>query len=939
MMNHFEQSILEAWNKGHTIILPSSNSVTFWQRRLLTLTQRGAIRRSRVISWASFKRKYLLPDEEYMEITPALRLLFISSLIQKTSSEQLFPGGSSSSGGATELDYLTRLLPHLPRLIEKFSSIGGSPFLEPWRYISQEYRQFLRTTKCVEPSWAPFFSQNLCINQCNEGFSLFIPEVLRDFESLYPIIQRSQVEFSLYYGEQLIGGSNRVVYQSNHGRAELTWVVGKVGALLREGTSVDDIVITLPQYNDWKDELAEACELIGVPLSFQQPQQLVSTSFCRVLSMVQGCVDQDFHIQELEKLFFFHAIPWADLSLYRYLVRELRGAWVISASFDGDNSYAWEQPLKRRLTSGDFFETKEELNAGVEKLKRFFTMTKELVRSRTVADLAAHLDQWVSFIGDPQNRKGSEASIKSEHIDEFFGQYRQSVLMVVRSLQDGVTCSALDERQGFAISPYRMLLKLLQEESTPAPFSPGVKVYAYGESVGITPEYHFIPGASQGVLGTVVQDSLLATLGGVEDEDVPYADKVAQLYMSGGSNLYFSSSHRTFSGDEILYLPLAKYQEPLPSQEYQNQLILEESHWADTTRGLPQIMSPLLHKGLTYSKATGFLSSGLNITKEIIPQGDLLDAISQRIPHQEGTYKLSASTIDAYNRCGFFYLFQRILRLQEPDQPLELRMANTEGKILHRAVELIFTYARDQELTYKELAESEDIESRIGSALAQSVDEVQQGDIPNYLRREIGLRGVSTVRTAIDYFGSEFGDYTPQAIEQNLSTILDTGEGNVSLMGFVDNISLCQNSAIIVDYKRSGSSLSSIISIHKDGPEGSVQIPLYLVLFEDSNDTTHFDDIASCGYYIFVDGAYKKVVGENLRLRGELPVDSDYGENPSQQIERLRIRLVGLVRHMVRALQGGDFRVNSSNPEEMIPEKNCQRCQLRSLCRTRYVVE
>lgn len=939
MINQFEQSIVEAWNKGHTIILPSSHGVTFWQRRLLQLTQGGAIRRSRVISWASFKRKYLMPNGEFQEITPALRLLFVSSLIQKVPLGKLFPNGSSSRGGSTELDYLTRLLPHLPRLIEKLSVQGDSPFLKPWEFISSQYQEFLEDVSCVEPSWTPFYSDQLSIYQCDERFTLFMPEVLRDFDSLYPIIEKSQITFDLWSGDQISEDVHLTVYQSTHGRVELNWVVGKIGELLNNGTPIEDIVVTLPQYNDWKDELSEACDILGVPLSFQQPQQLSSLSFCRVLSILQGCVDKDFHIQELEKLFFFHAIPWKDVELYRYLVRELRGAGVISASFDGDNSYAWEQPLKVRLRDGDFFESSNDMEVGVEKLKRFFSSAKELVRSKTVSQLVENLDRWVLATFTTKGIEDSDNSEDKDHGRTFLAPYRQSVLEVVQSLEDAVACPSTYIEKGLAISPYRMLLKLLQDEVVPLPFASGVKVFPYGESLGITPRYHFIPGASQGVLGTVVQDSLLATFGGVEDSEVSYAERVATLYMSGGDNLYFSSSHRTFSGDEILYLPLAKYQEPIPALQYDDQLRLEQTHWSHNAKNIPLVSSPLLSKGLAYAQDVGLRSSGLNITKDIIPQGDLFQAISKRIPHHEGSYKLSASTIDAYNRCGFFYLFQRVLRLQEPDQPLDLRMANVEGKILHRAVELIFSYGREQNLTYKELAEDPHIESRIAAGITQSVDEIRQGNIPNYLRREIGIRGVDTVRQAIDFFGTEFGEYTPHFIEESLSSVLDTGEGSVVLMGFVDNVSLRDNDAVIVDYKRSASSVSSTISIHRDGPEGSVQIPMYLLLFEDSNTYSDIGDIAGCGYYIFVDTAYKKVVGEKLRLRGDLPVDSDYGDSTSLQVGRLKGRLVGLIRHMIGALQSGDFRVNSAHPEEMIPEKNCERCQLRSLCRTRYVVE
>ncbi len=1068
MNTPLESSALQAFKQGRTLVFPTTQAAEFWQRRLLRVSGVGAIRRSQVLAWDSFVRTYLCVDEHKTDsldnlsapppahITPALRLLFLHTHLHNIPVSGLFPhasplltqaqrGTAEQSGNLAQSEKQTQsknraqsvelspatfmpILPRLPRFIRAMAEQGATPLLATWQLLERSYQEFLQTHNLIEPSWAVYESSYQVALQTSKGaFSFFFPEAMRDFESLHPIMAHMGAHIQVFYTPDKSGeAANAIdatnasntsnatssaenhctVYQSNHGREELWWVMSSIQQLLAQGVSQNDIAITLPQYEVWKEEVQDIADLLNIPITLTERSRLASSALGNLFVLLQRAVDKDFHIEELEKLFFCRAIPWKLAKELRLCIRELKESGVLSLSFDGGSSHAWENPFKIRYRSSHKDISEDEVQRVVQLLRSFFLQARDVVRSVTVKDLIQNIDDfygnWLEF-DKPTAGSAFDGASESLRSEQAVADLRRSKYMITTALQSLEAAYELkDTQQDLHITPYQFMVQLLSLASNSQPKVQGIRVAPYGDSVGVVPAHHFIPGASQSALGGIVQDKTDTLLGLSKEDTNSYANSMMHMYMQAGQRVYFSSSHKGFQDDEILYLPLAQFQQPLPEPVKPDILVQEQQLWwnfadqADTitpeatpknvatpeapegATGFsapegtakqlpPQIESSLLLQGLEYAWRTAFSKKQLNLTTMPIPEGELHNRVHARIPQvhtkpsvlNDGSaqgstadwkaahYRLSASAIDAFNACGFRYLFERLLGLDEVSQSVDIRSAMVEGNLLHRALELVLQrHFQEGGICYSEFAEVQATDSRITQALEQAVEENWGGHIPNYLKKELGLHGASLVQLALRTLAQRLPAYRPLFLEKELAiTMQGIGSGEetplraCSLYGIIDNLSISGDLLALIDYKRSGSSLSTITSIHKDGPEGSVQIPMYLSLL-DSHENLHAEDsLILAGYYTLVKGEFKTVIAEKLyKMRG-LEVDDDYFKNPNMQIVALKNRLRLVISRMITALDTGDFRVDSAYQGKEMPEHHCKSCLLRSVCRTRYVVE
>lgn len=1069
-----EASVVENFQRGRILIFPTSQAADFWQRRILSLIPGGALRQDRILSWSSFVRAYLSSpgDNEFEPVTPALRLLFLYTQLADFSLETLFVPTSLREKGFLEsrqsgsgIDILLSVLPRLPRFVRAIEannqglngqdSYAHAPTLVArWKELEVRYLSFLHSHRMVEPSWAPFIRGKAFTITEDEykdmGFTLYFSEIIQDFDAIHEVVQGLEVDFQAPETEQFfpeLGSSSEGelspgyrVYQSNHGRDELWWVISSVQQLLLQGVPTADITITLPQYDLWKEELQESAELLGVPITLTKRHLLGDSPLGRLCSLLSRAVEHDFYINDVENLFFHGAFPWKGIEELRPIIQDLRESGVVSLSFDGEDESAWIRPFKLRYKERYKQVTEEVLaekkssadllaETAVQQLQSFFTLAKEIIQAPTVELLMERLHtlyyKWLHV--EPYDRRVDEDTPLMEG-PSISRQNRLAVDQLCQAMKDGIALIEEEDKESLlpklAVTPFRILLKLTSITSCNPPKVRGVRVAPYGESAGIVSPYHFIPGASQGALGKVEQERIdqflrintkqkipqgTAQQPGshttqetgfqsnqplAQHAEQPYSEKLAQIYTISGGEVTFSSSHRGFAGAEILYLPFARFKEALPEPPAPDILMQEEALWRSLSDTTGVIESSLLKDGLSYGGQTAFGERVLNLTTMPLIDTALFKEINGRVPKvlgeaavvrehnlgnasgsidtsenpanapvaetigaatetpaNEPMYRFSASSMDLFNKCGFKYLFERLIKVPELNSSMVMRSARVEGDILHRALELLLKeHFSNGGTCYGELSSIDIQDPRISQALDQAVEENWGGHIPNYLRRELGYRGVTHIHNAILYLAEEFSEFRPHSLEGSFSRVV-TKEDPLykdkpyGFAGKIDNLSIAGDELALIDYKRSAASLSSVKDIHELGPEGSVQIPTYLALLEVVKGLHIKDSLVWAGYYSFTAKAsgqtpHRRVISPSLRKPTDFePPSEQYLKSVEEQMERMDQRLFQSSNRMIDALDNGDFRINAANPSGEIPEDHCTNCTLRTLCRTRYVVE
>ncbi len=978
MSTPLESSILRDFLAGRTLIFPTNQAAEFWQRKLLTLANVGALRRDRVISWNRFITEYLSESEEDTQpVTSAIRLIFLHSQLHEISLTDLFPRVLSEStsteypqeseqpllkdqisiystrreleqsSDATSIDTFVSILPKLPRYIRSLIQYGDTKTVGAWQRLEELYTLFLKRYNLVEPSWIPYQELSKAkASKIQGSFSLYFSESIDDFSSIHALLAKGSLDLRVINTESLISkeGRSYAVYQGAHGRSELWWMMSTIQSLLQKGVPPWEILITLPQYEAWKEEVEEVSDILGIPVTPMKGESLKTTSLGNLFTLLQRAEQRDFHIEDLENLFFCGSIRWKRITMLRSLIRDMRESGIVSLSFDGSSARAWEAPFRLRFKERNPHAESESVAEHVSLLHEFFTQVRELVRCSSLMVLSQRItdfcDTWL-LMGD--SAEDTDCFLTPLEDQSTFREEQQRISGGLQSLFDAIALTGESFRFSRGITPYRLFLKILAITQSKEPTQEGVALVPYGRSLGVAPLYHFIPGASQSALGRLVPDKTDTFLGlshAREGDEISYAESIARMYTLCGGRVYFSSSHKSFQGEEILYLPLAADKEPLPSPQTPDIGEQEISLWWDPSLTKSTIQSTLLYHGVLYAMETGFSEKKVDLTTMPIESELLKQKIDRCIPHADGSYRLSASSIDAFNTCGFKYLFNRLIGLPGVVDTLEMRSARVEGTLLHRALELLLTeHIENQGTCYGELASLTAESPLIQKALEQATEESWGGRIPNYLRRELGLRGAVHIQRAVQFLASKFPEYRPLYLEKSFTQQVVVSSLNCTFRGTIDNLSIAGDALVLIDYKRSASSLSSIQSIHELGFEGSIQIPFYLKLLEAVPNLHVTDSLTSGGYYIFVDGSFKQVVGEKLRSISKLELPKSYFTDITQQIERSNQRIELVVPRMIEALQKGDFRVNAANPLEEIPEKHCEACSLRTLCRTRYVVE
>lgn len=385
----------------------------------------------------------------------------------------LIPGEyAGNSAGFRKM--ILAVLPRIRELIEKFETAGPvlpEDLKADFRMIYSRYVDFLETRGLFEPGW-----MKPDISRLKDVYYVFFPEVVEDYTAFSVELEKSEKVIPVHAGKS----ETEPLYRFSSAAFELKWLLGRVSALLENGTVPEDIAITLADMKEWRKRLEEEASLRSIPVVIREGKPIIEYPGVSFFRDMGECSSNKYSIQSIKQLLLNSAIPWKDKDLARELVRfGVENSCIVNFRKDGRERDLWIERLKA---------------AGPKELSDYYVSLKRSIESVTGSvsfeDLQRKLQRFISLFLDTGEWEGLP------EIKEF--------QFALNSLNEAAAAHSKcgDLR---ITSPFSIWLTILEEKYMYRRRKTGVPVYPYRVSGGLDPQWHFIPGFSERV-SSVVKD-------------------------------------------------------------------------------------------------------------------------------------------------------------------------------------------------------------------------------------------------------------------------------------------------------------------------------------------------------------------------------------------------------------------------------------------------
>jgi len=279
----------------------------------------------------------------------------------------------------------------------------------------------------------------------------------------------------------------------------------------------------------------------------------------------------------------------------------------------------------------------------------------------------------------------------------------------------------------------------------------------------------------------------------------------------------------------------------------------------------------------------------------------------------------SPSSLDVYLACPLQFYYQKVLGLKEKGELGEELEAPEIGTYLHNVLKEVFQDKTNRPLkfTKTDYEKAARIAERI---FRETFGGHREGRL--YL---IHSQVQTRLQEILSFHAEKLAGTVIQACEQDLTGSLEVpGQGRVAIRGRLDRIDLRVKETVILDYK-SGSTAKKPTARFSPGERenwhktlGSVQLPLYLLLYKASNPDTKLEDLNS-----------------GLMLLKTRPIEEKFLFRDKDDREELFKGYCEAVTGLIREIldPGMPF---GDTPD---PAQTCPNCSYRVMCGRQWVVK
>ncbi len=873
-------------------VFPSEISAVFWRKKSLKLTGIKAVLSRRFLSWDTFKEQHFSLNQSGVPVNRIIRNLFIIDLLEENREHSsvfryIIPPEHASNSAAFKKMILS-ILPKLPSLIKKISGNDVSipeDLKKDYRELYQRYTGFLEQRGLFEPGW-----MRPDISKLKDTYYLFFPEVIEDFR-----------EFS---GDlKVIGGIKTVpldletsgtLQRFPTSTMEMKWVLNRIDRLLKKGASIDEIAITLPDMDTWRGKLEAAASLRSIPLAVREGKPILEFPGASFFRDLDSCISCRFCALSMKQLLLNGAVPWKEKDLPRRLVLfGVDNFCQVNFLKNGKVHDLWLERMK--------LSEETELTAYYTRLKNGIERVSGAVSFEA---LRVEIQRFTGEFIDTAEWEDTPL------LKEF-----QFALDALREAADAyATCGNMK-----VPSPFKVWLSILEEKIyVPRTAERGISVFPYRVSGGIESKWHFIPGFSERVSSVVKEEFPFLR----EDQKLQFNSDVLDfsrafiaLYLKSGENVLFSMSGESFIGAEIppaFFVSsdsVENYNET--SDESTDIFDREYRLWRGETDTLESIL-PVMKAGYHNAYNSILKAKRPDYTRVPVANARLKKEIIQRIYRNGDNLKVSSTFLDTFYSCPYLFFLKYVLGVESREYVTGYLDNFTYGGIIHDCFKELFLFIEKKTGTFDPVKTDEYIR-----ALEEIVNLVFQ----DYRRKGLSFfepvweesrRAVlKHLKNFISHEGVEHPGFSLEAAEKEFS--LSIPEKKLLLRGRIDRISRSGDFRSLVDYKKSYTpSVSSLAP--EDGIPASFQLYFYILLAEGEGEKVN-----SASYYNFGKEKYVKLFDESSGRKGMSRED--------KRIDARIEEMLNLVEAMKARIDTGDFSAG-----------NCDSCDFRNICRTRFTV-
>ncbi len=869
----------------------------------------GAVRSDRFVSWDTFLEGLCRMRTGKRPADSHLRSIAARSILEEhaSSAEPLLQFLVPDSGREDCRQFTGMVSALLPRLMDLHMHMDESAMPETLRCDIRRllgiYRSLLDDHGYFEPSFELHSLEDPSLGG-QDSYALFFPELMpaamlctsrfRDKfihipcgSAAAPLMREREDKAPVQY-----------LHAYETSASELAALICWIENLLNDGVSPADIHVSLGDYENWLDALQEETDLRGIPAVFHLGRKLTAYPAGRFFHDLHGCIQSGCSLESVKKLLINRAYPWKLSREFEQIV----SVGIRQRCLRNTDDDLWAQALAR---------TGNHDLAGI--WKRFTGQLRRITGESRPAQfrelILIFIDTWLS-----------------KELSDFTLVFDYALHRGLKLLE---TCESL----GLSSVPglFSLWLQTMQESRyVPQQQAGGVSFYPYGLASGIFPKWHALAGLSS--------DSA-----SVEHLELPYvSEDFAHLYqlniqdmsrdflscsLRSGATVRCSMARESFSGPA---LPPAQFvQEYRVRESHADALtdpLAEEVSWWEGHDADVSSYYPIQRAGLIRASRTHLAGRRIDLAEGGSLQGEagyarvLESTICSR---RAGYVNISATSLDAFSRCPFMWLYTHGMQLDEEDLLPRYVDARDEGIIIHDCLHEFF----------KRIAElGASLNCELADSYLKIMDDTVRRTVRSYAEThtwcisaaetQLTRRMLTWLLPFVEAECAVLEGWESAGLELYLSRT-DEQERCV-LSGRIDRLAYHRPSGTyaVIDYKRTSSiALSRYTREAKQIP--SYQLPFYVLLSE--GEGRNPGDVIAAAYYDVKKHAYKALYDRDKRFRTRDSITDE------QQFASLKDKTAEAVGEMACSIREGRYPAAPGTA-------GCKACDGRMLCRRRYHV-
>ena len=892
----YPAAILDSARSGATIVFPSQIAAEHWRRSLVRSGALAAVRQDRIIAWDRFKEQAFDLRTELLPANRTLRSVFADGVVRRNAESRFFRSliPPSSAGNARAFTRLvTQTLAHLSAagLLDRAraGSLVPAGLADDLAELRRRYAAFLSDHRLYEPGWlsaAPAYRGG--------RYVLVEPSLAEDWPEFAPALR--EVPCISCRQSRL-----PVLDLYEDARSELSAVLERIAVLLDSGAPADSLVLSVCGLDQLSTRLRQAGELAALPLDFRAGYPLAESAAGRLFAALGPLISSGFGLDAVKALLLSRAVPWRDYRANLALVESGARHGCLGGTRGPDPRWnsVRDDAAKRiyRLLRG-----------GVPSLASASSAAELQSRLYPFLDRIIDRDRWAADDERPLER----------------------CLEELRELAD------IERDHGIRVpDPLAFWVARLSEQLyVPRRAERGVAVLPYRVGAGLRPEHHFLLNAHH--VATRVRVTRLPFLTDAERESL--GDQAAdrdltrdfiEAYAGSGAAVHFSASRTTFDGPGLApgaFVAQGQVQSaglpPGGAPAGLSLLLLEERFDAPP----PSMVLPVQRSG---ARAYAGLADrvGPDLTRSPLQSEELRAEVLAQQSAASGVLRLSATQTDAHRACPFSYLLSHVLGLRELELTVDPDSARDLGSLYHRVLERFFGALRDSGERFS-AARVDEYRTELLRLAGEEADR-WTGMTPGFVLQA----NAELVRRVLDRLlelDCELIDgHAPVSVE-GWRERTDVVPG-VMLVGRVDRITRAPDGGLtLVDYKKrrvasaksqygSSAEPTGVARLPPDEREaeadlvGSIQIPLYVRMIEASGAR-----VATAAYYSLEDGKAIVVASDSFGAKTVMT---------RERLLEIELLVEDIVARVAKQIREGDYRCGE-----------CEGCEFRGVCRSRFVV-